>query len=75
LRRRLGISQPSLSRLLARERSDVAILGRGRASRYGWYRRMRELDAEIPVHRVSRAGTTEHIGTLITLAPDRFPGS
>lgn len=72
LRRRLGISQPSLSRLLARERSDVAILGRGRASRYGWYRRVRELDAEIPVHRVSSAGTAEHIGTLITLAPDRF---
>lgn len=72
LRRRLGISQPSLSRLLARERSAVAILGRGRASRYGWYRRVRELDAEIPVHRVSRGGTAERIGTLLTLAPDRL---
>jgi DNA-binding transcriptional ArsR family regulator len=72
LRRRLGVSQPSLSRLLARERREVAVLGRGRASRYGWYRRVRELDPELPVHRVSRAGRAERIGTLLTLAPDRY---
>jgi len=72
LRRRLGVSQPSLSRLLREQWSDVAVLGRGRASRYGWYRRIRELDPELPVYRISRGGEAQRIGNLLTLAPDRL---
>jgi hypothetical protein len=42
LRRSLGVSQPTLSRLLGRARREVAVLG-GRAIRYALYRRVREL--------------------------------
>lgn len=72
LRRRLGVSQPSLSRLLREQWSDVAVLGRGRASRYGWYRRIRELEPDLPVYRISRTGEAQRIGNLLTLAPDRL---
>src|SRR5882724_7423418 len=69
---RLGISQPTLSRALARARAEVALLGRARNRRYGLYRHIRELPSEVPVHRVSATGETAHIGTVLTIAPDRF---
>jgi len=72
LRQQLGISQPSFSRLLERERHDVAVLGRGRATRYGLVRRVRDLPAEIPVHRVSPSGRAAHIGTLTLIQPERL---
>jgi hypothetical protein len=72
LRRRLEVSQPTLSRLLRNSRADVAVLARGRATRYGWLRRVRELEPEIPVYRISSAGRAARIGTLTTLAPDRI---
>jgi hypothetical protein len=43
LRQTLGVSQPTLSRMLGRARREVAVLGRGRATRYALYRRVREL--------------------------------
>ena len=72
LRGGLGISQPTLSRLLKATRAEVAVLGRGRSTRYGLYRRIRELPPELPVHRVSQDGAIERIATLVTIAPGRF---
>lgn len=72
LRTALGISQPTLSRLLKGTRAEVAVLGRGRSTRYGLYRRIRELPPELPVHRVSQDGAIERIATLVTIAPGRF---
>jgi len=68
----LEVSQPTLSRALARMRSEVAILGRGRATRYALRRHIRELPPELPVHRVSTDGRTQRIGILHTIAPDRY---
>ncbi|MEP7245773.1 MAG: type II toxin-antitoxin system HipA family toxin YjjJ [Gammaproteobacteria bacterium] len=72
LRDRLGASQPTLSRALTRARSEIAHFGRGRATRYALYRRIRELAPEFPVHRVTMSGDTARIGTLVTIAPDRY---
>jgi hypothetical protein len=72
LRAELGVSQPTLSRMLQRSRAEVAVLGRGRSTRYGRYRRIRELPPELPVHRVSQGGAIERIATLVTIAPGRF---
>jgi hypothetical protein len=72
LRTALGVSQPTLSRMLQAARADVAVLGRGRATRYGLYRRIRELPSELPVYRVSQSGAIDRIATLVTIAPARF---
>lgn len=72
LRATLGVSQPTLSRMLQGARAEVAVLGRGRSTRYGLYRRIRELPPELPVHRVSQDGAIERIATLVTIAPGRF---
>jgi hypothetical protein len=72
LREALGVSQPTLSRMLRRARGEVAVLARGRATRYGLYRRIRDLPAELPVYRISRSGESRHIASIITLAPTRF---
>jgi len=68
----LGVSQPTLSRMLRRARGEIATLGRGRATRYALYRSIRELPPELPVHRISADGAIERIATLATIAPSRF---
>ena len=72
LKNRLGVSQPTLSRLLARERAGIATLGKGRATQYALYRRIRDLAPDLPVYRVSKSGEIDRIGTLLTIAPERF---
>lgn len=72
LRAELGVSQPTLSRMLRGSRAEVAVLGRGRSTRYGLYRRIRELPSELPVYRVSQNGAIDRIATLVTVAPGRF---
>jgi hypothetical protein len=65
-------ANPLLSRRLATALADVATLGRGRSTRYGLYRRIRELPPEQPVYRVSRTGESTLIGSVLTLAPDQY---
>jgi hypothetical protein len=72
LRQQLGSSQPTLSRMLGDARRDVAVFGRGRSTRYALYRRIRDLSPELSVHRVGVRGETARIGTLHTIAPDRY---
>ncbi|MGH8179034.1 MAG: type II toxin-antitoxin system HipA family toxin YjjJ [Steroidobacter sp.] len=72
LRNVLGVSQPTLSRLLGQSRRDIAVLGRSRATRYALYRRIRELPPELPVHRVSASGEVRRIASLITITPERY---
>lgn len=72
LRQTLDMSQPSLSRMLRSLRGEVAVLGRGRSTRYALYRQIRELPPEAPVHRISIKGEAERIGTVVTIAPDLF---
>lgn len=68
LRSELGISRPSFSRLVRGLESEVARLGRGRATRYALRRRVEGLPPEIPVYRVNESGETAEVGALILLA-------
>jgi hypothetical protein len=72
LQKQLGVSQPTLSRLLDRYRVNIATLGKARATRYALYRQIRDLAPDLPVHRVSRSGEAERIGTLLTIVPERY---
>jgi HipA-like C-terminal domain len=72
LRQQLGISQPTLSRALQNMRANVAVLGRGRTTRYALYRHVRELPSEVPVYRIDAEGSAVQIGLLLTIRPDRF---
>jgi len=64
---RLAVSQPTVSRLLARNTPPVIALGRGRAARYGLRRAIRGLEGDLPVYRVDTDGRASEIGLLAVL--------
>lgn len=63
---RLGISQPTFSRL-ARTLPEVVPFGEGRARRYALAREVRGLGQSFPVHRISESGQVTFWATLRTL--------
>lgn len=65
----LGISQPTLSRLVRAAASDVVRMGRARRSRYAATREVRHLGRAWPVHRVRGDGGIDQIAILHALAP------
>lgn len=64
---RLAVSQPTVSRLLARHTPPVIVLGRGRAVRYGLRRAIRALQGDLPVYRIDTDGRASEIGLLAVL--------
>ena len=67
LQQALGVSQPTLSRLLAGMGGQVVALGRARQTRYGLPRDVRGAGGEFPVYRISPSGDAEAAGTLLAL--------
>ena len=68
LRERLGISGPTLMRLV-RERRDVVRFGRARATRYALRQTWPNLDtSRFPLFRITETGRPETAGHLCTLA-------
>lgn len=67
LQSELGLSQPTLSRRLAPLRAQVVVIGKARAVRYALRRQVRELQAELPVYRISNVGEAREIGVLIAV--------
>ena len=63
----LGISQPTLSRLLATRPAEICRLGRARATRYAWRRTVHGLAPSQPLYRVTHAGQVVRIGSLQVL--------
>lgn len=63
----LGRSQPTLSRLLAALSARVAVLGRGRRTRYALLRPLLGLAAQQPLWWVDEAGARTRLGTLSLL--------
>jgi hypothetical protein len=55
----LGISQPTLSRLLGRLRGDLARFGRGRRTRYALARSVRGFPSALPLYRIGASGNGE----------------
>jgi len=72
IRRRLAISQPTVSRALAQLTGLVLTLGSGRAVRYALKRPVHSLRSEIPLYLVDAAGTTGHVANLHALQPRGF---
>lgn len=66
LQRGTSASQTTFSRVL-RDFPEVRRLGAGRATRYALVRPLRDLDAELPIYRVTRQGHVEEIGMIATI--------
>jgi hypothetical protein len=60
----LGISAPTLSRLVARAGDGVCRMGRGRATRYARTRSLEGLGRRVPVFRIGETGGAAPAGTL-----------
>jgi hypothetical protein len=72
LRAPLGISQPTLSRLLADMGSQLAVLGKGPRTRYGLHRDVRGLGASWPIFQISESGISVKLGVLHALHQGAF---
>lgn len=74
LQARLGISQPSVSRLLAPLLADgtLVAVGSARARRYLLPREVPGVGRQVPIHTVQADGGVQFFGTLYPLAGDGF---
>jgi hypothetical protein len=69
LRERLGVSPPTLMRMVRGAGRDVVRIGRARATRYALRRRWPNLDrSRFPLFRIDGTGSAESAGELMTLA-------
>lgn len=69
---RLGISQPSVSRLLAGGGARIARIGRARATRYALTRAVGRDGGRWPLYRIDAAGRAHAVGELRALHGERF---
>ncbi len=67
LQERMGISQPTLSRLVADMAGEVVSLGRGKATRYALPRPIKGGADSFPVYRIDERGDVHLFGTLRAL--------
>ena len=67
----LGITRPTLARVLAAMPGEIVTLGAARAIRYALRDNFRGLP-DTPVYRVNEAGKIKHLGQLIPVRPDGF---
>lgn len=63
----LGVSQPTVSRLLARLGRRVIRLGRGRSTRYAMLREIAAHGADWPLYAIDPHGKPHHVGVLHSL--------
>jgi hypothetical protein len=65
---RLGVSQPTISRLLMAAGDRVCRMGTGRATRYALTRTLPTLGTRLPIYRVDETGKVQRYGDLHLLA-------
>ncbi len=70
--RRLGISQPTLSRAVRAAGERVARIGAARATRYAATRAIGSHGHRWPLHRIDAGGRASTVGSLTALAHGRF---
>jgi hypothetical protein len=70
LREGLGVSAPTLSRLVAAAGDRVLRLGRARAVSYALSRRLPDLPVRLPVFRIDAAGREALVAHLLPITPD-----
>lgn len=75
LQQALGVSQPTLSRLIGKLSDQVVLMGKARASRYALLRNLRGFGTEFPMYMVSSIGELAEIGSLKSISGGRWYGS
>lgn len=69
---RLGVSQPTVSRLISSFGEEVLALGKGPATRYARTRGIRDLGSDFPVYKVDEDGNVHPLGHLHTLRGNQY---
>lgn len=64
----LGVSQQTVSRLVATAGTRVCRMGRARATRYALTRELRQFGTQVPLYRVDAGGEVEQYGVVHLLA-------
>lgn len=72
LGRELGLSQPSISRLLAEAGDRIVRLGRARATRYALAHSIGRAGSHWPLYRIDAQARAERLGELHALHGDRY---
>jgi hypothetical protein len=72
LRKRLGISQPTFSRLVTRTRDSLLVTGKASATRYAARRTALELPAELPIYDVNEDGGAQRFALLHATLPEGY---
>lgn len=67
----IGVSQPTLSRVIASMGADIVRIGAARSIQYALRDATRGF-AEIPVYRISSEGQIHRLGLLVPVRPDGF---
>lgn len=68
----LGVSQPTVSRLIASMGPRILQIGRARATRYALTRDIARAGSRWPLYRLDDNGTAQRMGILTALHSDRF---
>jgi len=68
----LGVSQPTISRVISSLGSEVLTLGKGRATQYARHRIVRGTTSTFPVFRIDATGDAHLIGKLYTLMAGQY---
>jgi hypothetical protein len=70
--RALGVSQPTVSRLIAAAGNDVVRIGKARAARYALARRIGRLGSNWPFYCIDASGKPKSLGRLHAIGSDQF---
>jgi hypothetical protein len=68
----LGVSQPTISRVINELGDQVVSMGRGRATAYARTRLVRGVASTFPVYRIDEAGNAHPLGVLRTLVGGQY---
>ncbi|MCX7192261.1 MAG: type II toxin-antitoxin system HipA family toxin YjjJ [Proteobacteria bacterium] len=68
---RLGVSQPTLSRLMARQGESILRFGKARQTQYALRRKL-GAHADFPLYRVSASGDLQQWGVLYPIMPEGY---
>ena len=68
----LGVSQPTISRVIGELGDQIVSLGRGRATKYARPRPVRGTTSVFPVYRIDEAGNVHPMGVLRTLVGGQY---
>ncbi|HWP04150.1 MAG TPA: type II toxin-antitoxin system HipA family toxin YjjJ [Polyangiaceae bacterium] len=72
LSRRLGLSQPSFSRLVAKLGERLLVTGHARNTRYAARRTVTDVGDRLPVYEISERGRAKPVATLHALLPEAW---